>query len=195
MAKSAVDLSRVTLFETIFLECAIVQPGPDYVTRTQFAHINLTVGTAFSFARETNYLSIRLKLHVQPIAADERVLPVEGQFYVHFGFAIENLEDLLESAEPGEEPLPNYMLTLSLLSVAYSTSRGMILGKVAGTVFEGYCLPLMDARDLLALAADGTTPHREPAKAMVKAQPALSAKKIEKAETQKSVKQKAVQKK
>lgn len=176
MAKPALDFSRITLFETMFLECAIVQPGPDYTAKTQFAHINLTVGTEFSYARETNYLSIRLKLQVQPVDAEDRMLPLEGRFHTHFGFAIENLEELLEPSAPSGEQLPNFMLTLSLLSVAYSTSRGMILGKVAGTVFEGYCLPLMDARELLALSADGATPHREPAEALVKARPALEAK-------------------
>lgn len=194
MAKPALDFSRITLFETMFLECAIVQPGPDYTAKTQFAHINLTVGTEFSYARDTNYLSIRLKLQVQPVDAEDRMLPLEGRFHTHFGFAIENLEELLEPAAPSGEQLPNFMLTLSLLSVAYSTSRGMILGKVAGTVFEGYCLPLMDARELLALSADGATPHREPAEALVRARPALEAK-AKKAEVKKPAAPKTTRKK
>ena len=176
MATTALDLARITLMETTFLECAIVQPGPDYTARSRFANINLSVETEFSFTLESNYLSVRLNLRVQPIDADGLHLPVEGRFHTHFGFMVENLEELLDTASDQAEPMPSFMLTLSLLSVAYSTSRGMILGKVAGTVFEGYCLPLMDARELLALAADKTNLHQEPAEALTKVRRALAAK-------------------
>lgn len=176
MANNALDLSRITLIETTFLECAIVQPGPDYTARSRFANINLSIDNEFSFNRDTNYLSIRLNLRVQPIDADEQNLPVEGRFHTHFGFVVENLEELLDPAISKTTPMPSFMLTMSLLSIAYSTSRGMILGKVAGTVFEGYCLPLMDARELLVLSADNATPHQEPAEALIKVRRALAAK-------------------
>lgn len=176
MATAPLDLSRITLIETTFLECAIVQPGPDYTARSRFANINLHPGIEFSFNRDTNYLSVRLDLRIHPVDTDGQALPVEGRFHTHFGFVVANLEEQLEAASPEAEATPNFMLTMSLLSISYSTSRGMILGKVAGTVFEGYCLPLMDARELLAYAADGAGPHQEPARAHMKAQRALAGK-------------------
>jgi hypothetical protein len=176
MAAVPLDLSRITLTETTFIECAIVQPGPDYTARNRFANINLHPGIEFSFNRDTNYLSVRLHLRIHPVDAEGQALPVEGRFHTHFGFVVENLEEQLEAATPEAEATPNFMLTMSLLSISYSTSRGMILGKVAGTVFEGYCLPLMDARELLAYAADGAAPHQEPAQAHTKAQRALAGK-------------------
>lgn len=161
MAKNALDLSRIALTEVSFIECAITQTGPDFVGINRSASINLGVETEFSFTRETGYLSIRLHLRVQPVDAEEQSMPLSGRFYIHFGFVVDNLEDLLAPSDVEGEIIPDYMLTLSLLSIAYSTSRGMILGKVAGTALEGYGLPLMDARELLEYAADNTRIHKE----------------------------------
>ncbi|MGI4871288.1 MAG: hypothetical protein ACRYFX_08930 [Janthinobacterium lividum] len=162
MANTALDLSRIALTEVSFLECTIVQSGPDFVAINRSASIDLAVETQFMFTRANGYLSIRLTLRVQPVDSEEQAMSLSGQFHVHFGFVVDNLEDLLVPSDVEGEIIPDYMLTLSLLSIAYSTSRGMILGKVAGTALEGYALPLMDARELLEYAADNTRIHREP---------------------------------
>jgi len=161
MAKSPIDLSRIALTEASFLECNIIQTGPAFVVLSNSENINLEIGTEFAFTKHNNYLSIRLRLHVQPIDKDEQAMALSARFHTHFGFVVENLDELLVPSG-SENSIPDFMLTLSLLSIAYSTSRGMILGKVAGTAFEGYGLPLMDARELLEYASDEARVHKEP---------------------------------
>jgi hypothetical protein len=161
MAKSAINLSLITLSEVSFLECAIIQNGPDLVALSDSKNINLEIRTEFSFSRDNNYLSIRLRLHAQPVDEEGQIMPLSARFNIHFGFIVRNLNELLVTSDDGEH-VPDFMLTLSLVSIAYSTSRGMILGKVAGTAFEGYGLPLMDARELLEYASDDVRVHKEP---------------------------------
>ena len=72
---------------------------------------------------------------------------ISGKFELTFGFKVGNLADLFDakSPEPGVHP----QLLLLLTSVAFSTARGILWTRLAGTALDGVALPLIDPRQLL----------------------------------------------
>lgn len=82
---------------------------------------------------------------------------ISGQFELDFTFAIGNLPDLLvETNQP--EPQLHPQLVLMLTSVAYSTARGILWTRLAGTPLEGITLPLINPVQLLQPVAPAVVP-------------------------------------
>lgn len=78
---------------------------------------------------------------------------ISGRFVLDFIFAVDNLPDFLTKSEGKTVPTVHPQLVLLLSSVAYSTARGILWTRLAGTVLEGVSLPLIDPRELFQPAA------------------------------------------
>jgi hypothetical protein len=94
-------------------------------------------------------VGIELRIGLKGLDAEQNVLNVEGRFWLRFTFKVNNAAELLgDKAEDSSANLPSAVYLL-LLSVAYSTARGMLMGKTAGTPLQGVILPIVDVRELL----------------------------------------------
>jgi hypothetical protein len=80
---------------------------------------------------------------------------ISGNFELLFTFSIGNLDELLAQDESAQEIRLHPQLALMLTSVAYSTARGILYTRLAGTPLDGITLPLIDPRQLL----QGTGPQ------------------------------------
>ena len=78
---------------------------------------------------------------------------ISGRFEMDFIFTIGNLPELLVMATDQPEPRLHPQLLLMLTSVAYSTARGILWTRLAGTPLEGITLPLVNPAQLLQPAA------------------------------------------
>lgn len=98
---------------------------------------------------------------------------ISGHFELDFTFSVANLPELLVTSEQAKPQLPP-QLVLLLTSVAYSTARGILWTRLAGTPLEGITLPLIDPRQLLQPAppivplATATEKRRVPARSAKK---------------------------
>jgi hypothetical protein len=106
----------------------------------------------FDVAANTVGVQIRIGYTV---AAGESSPPtdISGRFVLDFIFTVDNLLELLieEKGQPASAVHPQ--LVLLLTSVAYSTARGILWTRLAGTALEGVTLPLIDPRELFQPAA------------------------------------------
>ena len=82
---------------------------------------------------------------------------ISGYFELNFIFAIGNLNELLVGADQSEPQL-HPQLVLLLTSVAYSTARGILWTRLAGTPLEGITLPLINPTQLLQPAPSAVAP-------------------------------------
>ena len=73
---------------------------------------------------------------------------IRGRFELDFIFAVGNLSELLVNVDQ-PEPRLHPQLVLLLTSVAYSTARGILWTRLAGTPLEGITLPLINPAQLL----------------------------------------------
>lgn len=65
-----------------------------------------------------------------------------------FIFQIDNLDELTKLLENGIVEI-DVELSKTLLSLAFSTSRGMIFSRTQGTILNGIILPVVNPNDLL----------------------------------------------
>lgn len=93
---------------------------------------------------------------------------ISGRFELVFLFSIGNLTELLSGVE-GPIPAVHPQLALLLTSVAYSTARGILHTRLAGTPLEGINLPLINPRQLLQPAPPPAAP--KPRRAAPKRRP------------------------
>ncbi|GAB3638636.1 hypothetical protein GCM10027422_42260 [Hymenobacter arcticus] len=149
---TAPDLNQIYLKQSIFLECHINNAEtPHDIWPHQVDGFRQKECKFIPFVKsESNTIGFELQYHSVALDEEKNILPAEGKFRIFISFAVENLSDLLYYDERFEREIPNELVTTSLIGVAYSTARGMILGKVADTVMAGLSLPLRSARELLS---------------------------------------------
>ncbi len=71
-----------------------------------------------------------------------------GSFHLVFIYRIENFEELVTTGENNRLKL-NSLLANALASVTYSTSRGILLTRLQGTVLQNFVLPVINPNSLL----------------------------------------------
>lgn len=72
-----------------------------------------------------------------------------GNFELVYIFSVENLEELSSYENGTDDLLIDPVLANTLASISYSTSRGILLTRLQGTVFESFILPVIDISVLL----------------------------------------------
>ena len=146
----APDLNLIKLSEALFLECSISQQGvPLSPGRIKEFAVGYKLNTLYS--PEDRFVVIELSVSCKP-AGDQKKLSIKGKFCTRLTYHVQNFEELTSPLEEEPHVTPNELLLLTLVSVSFSTTRGMILTKTAGTVLEGFTLPMMDARQLVKVA-------------------------------------------
>ena len=142
-------LSDIQLVGGYFLECAILNDADDPIvalaTDEQRFQIHNKVVPSFDLADEK--IRIELLIECQARSKSGELLPVRGRFRLYLTFFVQGLTKYLEE-EAGEQ-VPSQQLILTLISVGYSTARGLIAGKTRDTVLQGFVLPLLDVRELV----------------------------------------------
>ncbi len=72
-----------------------------------------------------------------------------GNFELVYIYSVENLDELSRKESSNDKLLIDPVLANTLASISYSTSRGILLSRLQGTVFENFILPVIDISVLL----------------------------------------------
>lgn len=110
----------------------------------------LTLNMASTTLFNEDYLCrLSLILDMEKVNEDGVKL-IKANFSIDFDFQIENILELIV-VEEGNTKVVNAAreLGMSLMAIAYSTTRGIILTRTAGTVLNGLILPVVDTAKLL----------------------------------------------
>jgi len=106
--------------------------------------------SAFNFDQKN--IRIRLEILLDGIDEQETLIGVQGDFGLDFHFHIENIEEFIEESEGNKKISDN--LGTTLISIAYSTARGIVLERTQGTFLNGTILPVIDPKELLKNAKE-----------------------------------------
>ena len=88
----------------------------------------------------------RFRLFITVNGMDEqqnKPLGLKVDYGIEYHFKVDNFQDMLHQTPDGDIEI-DQELGVTLLSIAYSTSRGIILERTQGTFFEGVILPVID---------------------------------------------------
>lgn len=75
-------------------------------------------------------------------------LGIEAEYGIEYQYFIENINDFLIHKNDNEVVIDS-QLGITLCSISYSTSRGIILEKMRGTYFEDVLLPIVSPVNIL----------------------------------------------
>jgi hypothetical protein len=109
-----------------------------------------------SFAISFNYPDgiMTIKVSVDFLCRTENPEPVKlFGTTVQCDFKLFKYEDILKLDESGQVDIPNDLL-ITLLSVSFSTGRGILAAQTAGTDYANLFLPLISTSDIKILLED-----------------------------------------
>lgn len=107
--------------------------------------VNFGHDTEFDF--ESKSIRIRLEIMLEGLDEKEELIGIKAEYGIEFVFHVENLEEFI--SETDSMKAVDSILGITLLSMAYSTSRGIVLQRTQGTYFDGIILPVVDPKELL----------------------------------------------
>jgi len=111
------------------------------------------------------FVLISLRVACAQVRDDESNQTTTGRFHFRFFFNIDDLGDLMVESPPNPFPIVDPNLAATLTSIAYSTARGMIWARTAGTPLEGFGLPIINPMKLLVESSQADTAEKNKAQA------------------------------
>lgn len=102
----------------------------------------------FGFNLDDKLVKTDFTIEIKTASKGENTNEAIGNFHLVYIFRIENLKDL---AKPDVNNLIELNPTLgnALSSIAYSTSRGILLTRLQGTALQNFVLPVINPNKLL----------------------------------------------
>jgi len=107
--------------------------------------VSYSQNSAFNF--DLKNIRIRLEILLDGLDDKDQSLGIHGDFGIEFHFHIENLENFLEESD-GIKKVSS-ILGSTLVSIAFSTARGIILERSQNTILNGIILPIIDPNQLI----------------------------------------------
>lgn len=123
------------------------------------ADINAVVGHQYNFELRTglnpddNIIGLQIMVAIEARDKSDKPLNVKGSYTHEIVFKVENLIDFLDKNETDEKPKYNIDAGLgsTLVSIAYSTVRGIIFTRTQGTSLGSVILPVIDPKKLMGI--------------------------------------------
>lgn len=121
--------------------------------------INSIAGHQFNYELQTglnvedNVIGLQLVVGIEATDKSDTPINVKGSYTHEIVFKIENLADFLDKVETEDKPQYNIDggLGSTLVSIAYSTVRGIIFTRTQGTSLGSVILPVIDPKKLMGI--------------------------------------------
>ena len=137
-----IHLNEVRLFDSHISTSAQFLNNPVLLTRT-----NVQIGQHTGINLETNACAIRMDIILSALDEKEQEIGLTARYIIHFGFTIDNLQELVQVE--GTNNIIDGRLGATLIGMAYSTARGIVLERTHGSFFNGAILPVLNPMDIL----------------------------------------------
>jgi len=95
---------------------------------------------------EKKSIRFRLETILDGVNSKKERMGLHAEYGIEFHFTVENFEKFIVVKEGNKKVDSN--LGVTLLSIVFSTSRGIILDRTQGTYLDGLILPVIDPKEL-----------------------------------------------
>lgn len=120
----------------------------EYVANPQQPEgITFQLGHRFGINRAEKTCRFLLEIKLEGVRASGEILGVEAAYTLDFHFLVDNFEDYVIGK--GKRYHLHPMLGATLLGIAFSTSRGIILERIKGSYLDGIILPVISPMKFL----------------------------------------------
>jgi hypothetical protein len=123
--------------------------GKDLVEKNKAFDINFKANTSLSL-EDQDFCKVDFTVDFSPTEQLKDQTDFSASFSIDFIFSIEHLQNF-KVAVPGTEHgfLLDSTLGTTLMGIVYSTARGIILTRTAGTILDSILLPVINPANLL----------------------------------------------
>jgi hypothetical protein len=148
-SKSKIIPEKIHIAQINVIHCHI-STGDEYLNNpVKWDNIGISIRKEDAYSFENK--GCRFRLFFKCVAMKkERELDLNAEIGIEFHFIVENFADFI--SKEGEHNKISLELSSTLLAIAFSTSRGIIVEKTQNTYFRGIILPVVDP---VAVLLDG----------------------------------------
>lgn len=110
-------------------------------------------GTAIELGKDIGYnydegaARYRLYFKFEGLAEDDTPLGINADIGLEYHFRVDNFSRFIQKTKEGSKL--DLSICASMMAIAYSTSRGIIIERTQNTFFKGIILPVLDSTDFL----------------------------------------------
>ena len=136
---------------------SIITTSPEYLEKPVKPgnfRVGYSQNSAFNFEKKN--IRVRLEIILDGIDERENLIGIQGDFGLDFHFHVENLDEFIEELDGNKKVSGN--LGPTLISIAYSTARGIVIERTQGTFLNGTILPVIDPNVFLKEAKESSKP-------------------------------------
>ncbi len=140
----SLTLDKIQMIKASCLSFSIVNQD---IVETEIKGFSFNYNTQTKADTINKLIFIQLKIEIAVDISENRKKINVGSFEFGFTYRVENLEELIQVSE--EQKSLDKVLHMSLLGIAFSTARGIILTKAANTIISEAYLPIVNPATLI----------------------------------------------
>ena len=146
-ATAQVDPDKIHINSVRLLEAHFETSDHFLQNPVPLAGTNVQIGQTTGLNLESNGYAVKMDIILNGCDENNQDLGVKARYVIHFGFVIDNLNDFVHI----ENNMTNIdsRLGATVLGIAYSTARGIVVERTQGSFFNGAILPVLNPVTLL----------------------------------------------
>jgi hypothetical protein len=146
-APSKVDPTKI-LLEGISILRAAIDPSDAYIAAPVVpATTAWNCSTLWNIDHKAGTIMFQMRIELQGVDKKGGDIGLKGYYELGFRFKVTNLKELTRKID-GQDAVDGHLLA-TIAGIAYSTARGIVMERTAGTFFNGIILPVIDPKQLL----------------------------------------------
>jgi hypothetical protein len=137
---------KISFVDTRFLRWQLDTPDAFDIFSINGYDLDNTFQLAFSV--EEKLAKADLTITIKTESNIHNPAEAEGYFHLAFFYRVENLDALVTPDKHGHLIIDPH-LSIALSSISYSTCRGILMSRLAGTALQNFVLPIINPDKLL----------------------------------------------
>jgi hypothetical protein len=143
---------QISLSDIKILKSSVVTDEERVVKPSDFSSVKVGCKQITSFNLTDKSIRIIMDIGLCGVDEENSDVGVRGDFRFEYVFSVSNLGDYISDHDNSKKIDGN--LGVALMSIAYSTSRGIIYEKIAGTFLAGSVIPVIDPSKLISESSE-----------------------------------------
>ena len=143
--KGIVDPEKLSLVDCKIIKGQVETPEDFSISKVE-GH-RLDHGLELGFNLDDKLVKVDYTIDIQTDSKGGNEVEATVSFHFAYVYKVENLENLVLSIEEDKKTL-DPVLSSTLTSISYSTSRGILITRLQGTAFQNFILPIINPNNL-----------------------------------------------
>jgi hypothetical protein len=125
-----------------------IQPSDLYLNKpVKPEGIKVSIAQETGFNLEQKNVRLRLNIHLDSFDKEENPIGLQADFGLEFHLHVKNLNEIIDFKEG--KTIIDGQFNITILSITYSTARGIIFERTCSTYFNGVILPVINPANIL----------------------------------------------